>query len=477
MIIIIIFLIAIITLNPRFFTSLSLLLSDLKRHMSTPYPNNVDDSLSVLSPGGVLLFRCGQEECRMLCRAVSHFKPSFRCAKTYDNVNVVLEYRNKIGNLFQLGEGVDRINVLESGANFLSDTIVLQSFDVTSVPIVSASSSMSDASSADDYDFDKCYVQAVLVQKYENTFPFNFYVDDDLCDTFSSNASNERAVEESLRTAVMEDPARIAEAIDSTVESAIEPSSLTPPKNIVYKFEHFFGQNEGDDDVAFPHCIYSSSTRGRGAGFIPVFGGTSSSQIENGTITTGFTIGNEAGTLNEPCTFFHPSHALYDVLRAKCAFYGTHLVGIRRVTDEEESAQIADEEGNTDVFSVKPREKRFEAFVVDETVDRWIKQIPLDGFFCPSLIVSMVLTEYQKHVLPMVSKRYDIKDLSTIPATFYKNGVSFKDYVANPMDDTLERFEENYLSQERHVKVHLKVSILAFPKDHDKDQHVMCCDI
>lgn len=433
-----------------------------------PFLKDLNDLMKVSSRDGKSIFECDQETCRSLCDAVSHFLPSFRLAKIFENLNIVLEYEDKTGNLFQKGQEKDTSSesIENSGTSSfnLSDTIRLH-------PVRSnvAESLAKTFQTEVEYDFQKCFVQSVMIQKYENTFPFNFYLENTLHQTFSSSDTAPcRSLSTETPSMEMEEHGDTTHA--NNLSSAVEnsPQSIGFQNNIVYKFEHFFGQTKGDDDVNFPHCIYSSivTEGGGGGGFVPIFGGTALEQIENGTISTGITIGNQ------PCTFFHAKHALYDVLRSMCERSQTYLIGISRVEDEPTMTT----EDFSETTSIK--KKKYKAFVITEKINRWLKEIPLEGFFCPSFIVSDALIDYKQHVFPLISKPCRLSDLLNLDVIFYKNGVSFKDYIVqDQMDDTIEHFEEFYMNQYRHLRVHLKFSVLVFPKNHNYNKQVMCCDI
>ena len=444
-----------------------------------------ENEMTISTDDGSLVFGCSQSECRFLIDVVGSFLPSHASAKVIDNLNVILEYEDKIGNLFQMGEE-NYERRLDTANALLSDSIILTSKN----PVVrkfddSASESTTSAHLGEEtdgveYDYDKCYVNAVLVSKYENTFPFNFYLEESIRQELSPD---ENAIGESEKRRMNLSSSQMEERTEGGGGKE-EETRLLPEtsfhRNVAYKFEHFFGQNKGDDDVKFPHCVCSYPSS-----FAAIFGRTSYEQIENGTASTNVLI------KGEPSTFFNPKHALYDVLRSVCFNKQTYLVGLRKVVLESSPSSSSppppppesivgkekekDEENSIQTSEIK---KIFEAFVIDETVNRWIKEVPIEGFFCPSSVVADVLMQYKNDIRPLISKTIPMEKFLNMKVVFYKNGVSFKDYEeTHPLMDTFEAFEENYLENERHVRVQLKISILVFPKDHENNSKIMCCDI
>jgi hypothetical protein len=420
--------------------------------------------MQIYASNGVLFFQCDQTSCRHLCDSVSGFLPSFASAKIFDNLNIVLEHENKIGNLFQIGEDSD-----EKRSNEVDpyDTVELKVANAFNADFLSSScSSSSSEVPSVEYDFSKCFVRTVFIQKYENSFPFDFYLNESIYEDFSSDSNaREKFNAKRTRTPIMEESGDVLR----TNVVADDGTNLTLPaqRNVIYKFDRFFVRKESDAFVSFPHCVYSHTVNGNGMeGFIPIFGCTSVSQLENGMVPTDFTIKGEF------CTFLHPRHALFDVLKTMCRISETFLIGIRRLSNESENI--------ADVFSCANVEKKFEAFVITETKNRWVKDANIEGFFCPRSIVVQAVSEFRTRILPSISKTYDLTDFMNLSLSFYKSGVSFQDYdesaITNFTEDPLEKFEE-HLKRDRHIKVQFKFSVMAFPKNHDERTQIMCCDV
>lgn len=440
--------------------------------MQTFNSKTEDDRMSVYDSNGNLVFCCDQKTCNELCNAVSQFSPSFARAKIFDNMTIVLEHENKIGNLFQIGG--DDSNEKRSGEINPFDVIELKTSVAFDANCLRYSSTEPEPSPV-EYDFTKCFVRTALVQRYENTFPFSFYMDDSIHDDFSSDSQAHEKSDAKRSQPIVTEESEDAMFMGSEANAADyanqRESSFPVQRDIIYRFEHFFGQKESDLDVGFPHCIYSDTVnekQKRKAGLIPIFGCTSLTQIENGLILTDF----EISGICEKCIFFNPRHALLDVLKIMCRNRDMFMVGIRRISD--------DAEGPVNIFADSKIKKKFEAFVITETADRWTKNMAIDGFFCPQSVVWQAVADFQSLILPSISKTYDLTKFTTLPLSFYKSGVSFKDYdesgIIDFAGDTFERFEE-YLNQDRHVKIQFKFSVVVFPKNHDENRSIMCSDV
>lgn len=454
----------------------------------------------IVGANGKDLFCCDQKECAKLVERARSFSASNKHAKIFDNVHVVLEYEDKIGNMFQREEGE---GTREESNLPRSDRITLRS----NLPSLNVCSNDAGGENDDNarYDFDKCYVQGLFVRHYENTFPFNFYLEGSLPHQLSSDLNALKIYEEKRlkrskltyrhppsfpsATDRLEEKEKEEETLDDeeslAPEATSEPGITGPDSEVSYKFEHFYGTRERDD-AKFPHCIFVDRTS-----FAGVFGGTSFEQIKNG-------IAFDVGCVNgKKASFLNANHALYDVLKTTSAQKGTFMVGIRIVSEPENSAAVEKKisafvesvaknpknpKNNADYSKFDNVNKMYEAFIVKETGNRWVNSCPLEGFFCETEVVEIVLKQYGEHIRPLISKPVSLDDFLSMEAIYYKNGASFEDYYEDTKnipscEDTLEKFEKDYLEQTRHIKVQFQLSVMVYPKGHDSNRKVMCCDI
>jgi hypothetical protein len=420
------------------------------------------------------VFKVTEKTCNALCDSISGFVPSFKCAKAFENINLILRYDDKIGNLFQRGERDDKYGatidpismtdsiVLESAMSLDAfcndDAIRSKSFDPTA-----ASATL--PSGMAGYDFSKCYVETIEVIRYENGFPFHFYMGED----FASKLATDSPLVPYITPPLLTD-----DVIAEGEEEGPKAGDVSPPPPI-YLFKSHFGIEEAKEHK-FPHCVYQNTKTSR---FNLTFGCTNVSQITNGIVK----MGPEMRLDDEETMFVGSTHAFHDVILSICRRDKKIAVGLtkeKRKADGKVLLESVEEAFSTFVETGKlpTDDLRYKIDVIDAEFNKIARGSDYKGFFCPFSSFERALRDYMTVVHPMVSKTCDLSRFMRWPLTYYKNGASFDDYVVPPTEeDTVERFNERYLPSKKTIEVHLRLSLMVFPKGHSENESVMCCDM
>lgn len=508
--------------------------TDIANGISWKLPH--DSFIGFLCEDKMTLFRNGQPVFHVdkeMCEDLDHYCDSFvkshTRAKIFHNFNFVLEHRDKVGALFQNRQtsypasaspsfsfdGGDDVatNLVEP----LENIIVAKEVSGFHKGVLSTKANSGDNTEKEnnpqfsDYDFERCFIQSVYVERYENTFPFHFYMNEDM----ETKCSSDTVLLESKKAGKN----ILSEENGMNAHPADMLGGLSQERR-AYKFEKYFGQDP-NIDIKFPHCIYSCD-KARTTPFVPMFGCMSKEQIYNGTRHMNLYIKGDEGE-SEKCVILHASHALYDVVLGIASQENKTVIGLgkmkpsvstilkkKKKEEEEEKGDsmimdveeiqigdvvditgndIDDYIDNDDINDSKIRMRKLNAFGFKiAPISRfWNKEVnadidvcPLICIFAPSSVFKKAVESYEAEIYPMIAMPKNMSMFLEQPLEYYKHGASFgsrsqqEEEEKEEVYESIEEFEQKYMNREAHVKYQLRVCLLAFPKDHATNPKVMC---